>query len=56
MPHCQHNGYHSGQGRYNHESSQLRYVVVCDDCESELSEIARESYRPQFNTNCAQPA
>ena len=49
MPDCTHTGYHSGQGRYNRDSESLRYVIVCDDCEAELDEVATEAYRPQFN-------
>jgi len=55
MPDCKHNGYHSGQGRYNRDSEDLRYVIVCDDCEQEVFEVGVEPYRPQFDPHGNQP-
>jgi len=46
---CTHEGFHSGQGRYNRDAESLRYVIVCDDCEQELGEVGSEAYRPQFD-------
>jgi hypothetical protein len=46
---CTHGGFHSGQGRYDHGTGMLRYVVVCDDCEAEIAQIRVESYRPSFD-------
>jgi hypothetical protein len=48
---CRHGGYHSGQGRYDHETGRLRYVVICDDCKAELREVTAIEYRPHYNTN-----
>ena len=49
MPDCTHTGFHSGQGRYNRDRESLRYVIVCDDCQQELNEVATEPYRPHFD-------
>lgn len=49
IPNCQHTGFHSGQGRYARETGELRYVIVCDDCQQELSVIASEAYRPSYD-------
>ena len=49
MTDCSHEGFHTGQGRYEQQTGQLRYVVVCDQCEAELREVHRESYVPQFD-------
>jgi hypothetical protein len=46
---CSHDGFHSGRGRYSRDTGHLHYVVVCDECEQELSEIHRETYRPSFD-------
>jgi hypothetical protein len=48
MPNCHHDGFHSGQGRYDHQTESLRYVVVCDGCESEIREVEVMQYRPEF--------
>jgi hypothetical protein len=45
---CTHDGFHSGQGRYDHASGTLRYVMVCDDCLAELAQIQVAEYRPAF--------
>ena len=44
---CDHAGFHSGQGRYTAETGQLRYVMVCDDCDSELRVLDFVEYRPE---------
>jgi hypothetical protein len=49
MTPCPHDGFHSGLGRYSRESSTLRYVVVCDDCQQELREVDVHEYRPQYD-------
>jgi hypothetical protein len=46
---CDHEGFHSGQGRYDETSRTLRYVVVCDTCHAELREVANRTYEPKFN-------
>ena len=43
---CRHDGYYSGLGMYSQESETIRYVLVCDDCGSEVREISAESYVP----------
>ena len=48
MTPCSHDGYHSGLGRYSPETQQLRYIVVCDECQQELREVQVQEYRPQF--------
>jgi hypothetical protein len=55
MEPCDHAGFHTGQGRYDHAAQRLRYVVVCDACESEVREIESTAYRPSFEPE-AQPA
>jgi hypothetical protein len=52
---CRHDGYHSGQARYRRDLARLRYVVVCDDCHTELREISSVDYRPQF-LGCGRPS
>ncbi|MGH2945743.1 MAG: hypothetical protein ACRDPC_05695 [Solirubrobacteraceae bacterium] len=47
---CDHDGFHSGQGRYSAETETLRYIVICDGCGSELREVGAERYAPAFNT------
>jgi len=49
MTSCSHDGFHSGQGRYLHDSGVLRYVVVCDDCHAEVREVQAQEYRPRFD-------
>jgi hypothetical protein len=43
---CTHQGFHSGLGRYLHESQQIRYVLVCDDCGTDVREVSIENYAP----------
>jgi hypothetical protein len=49
LPRCSHDGFYSGQARYRGDTAQLRYVVVCDDCQSEIRELGVVDYRPEFN-------
>lgn len=51
MKRCKHDGFHSGQGRYSPVSGELRYVMVCDECQQELAEIQTEQYRPSYDPN-----
>ncbi len=46
---CDHQGFHSGEGRYDASSRTLRYVVVCDACRAELREVSVENYSPAFD-------
>jgi hypothetical protein len=48
MESCDHVGFHSGRGSYDPATNQLRYVIVCDACETEVRELERQEYRPDF--------
>jgi hypothetical protein len=48
MEPCDHVGFHSGRGLYDHLTGQLRYVIVCDACDTELRELETQAYRPTF--------
>jgi hypothetical protein len=43
---CSHHGFHSGVGFYSRDESHIRYVMVCDDCGSEVREVYVEPYTP----------
>jgi HD-GYP domain-containing protein (c-di-GMP phosphodiesterase class II) len=43
---CDHSALHSGGARYLHETSQLRLVLVCDQCGTEQVELERIAYTP----------
>jgi len=51
MSTCHHDGFHSGQGRYDQQTECLRYVVICDGCKSEIREVAVMQYRPDYAPN-----
>ena len=46
---CDHEGFLSGEGRYDAKSRTLRYVVVCDACRAEIREVSIERYAPEFD-------
>jgi hypothetical protein len=46
---CEHQGFHSGEGRYDASARTLRYVVVCDACRGEVREVSVEPYAPDFD-------
>ncbi len=46
---CDHAGTHSPRGVYSRDLGEIRYIMVCDLCDSETREVARESYRPKFD-------
>jgi hypothetical protein len=48
MEPCEHVGFHTGHGRYDHAGERMRYVIVCDACEAELRELETQEYRPRF--------
>jgi hypothetical protein len=48
MPTCSHNGFHSGEGRYEPKTATLRYVVVCEACRQEIREVSVQSYTPAY--------
>ena len=45
---CLHQGFHSGQGRYDAGSETLRYIVICDACGEELREVLVQTYAPEY--------
>jgi len=47
--HCSHDGFHTGHGRYDANTRQLRYIVTCDACGTELREVLVEPYSPTFD-------
>lgn len=49
MKTCNHDGFHSGEGRYDSETRTLRYVMVCDACRGEVREVLVQNYAPAFN-------
>jgi len=49
MEGCEHEGFHTAQGRYNSETLVLRYVVVCDTCHKEMREVLVQRYTPAFD-------
>jgi hypothetical protein len=49
VQHCDHDTFHSGQGRYSHETGELRYVLVCEHCQAELRLVHVEAYRPNYD-------
>jgi hypothetical protein len=46
---CDHQGFHSGEGRYDEASRTLRYVLVCDACRAELRIVSVERYSPSYD-------
>jgi hypothetical protein len=46
---CDHQGFHTAEGRYDASSHTLRYVVVCDTCRIVVRELSVESYAPRFD-------
>jgi hypothetical protein len=55
VQHCDHDTFHSGQGRYSHDTGELRYVLVCDACQAELRLVHSERYRPSFDPGGSEP-
>jgi hypothetical protein len=56
MDPCDHAGFHSGQGRYAAATEQLQYVIVCDDCGSEVRVLESVDYRPDPRLDASQEA
>lgn len=48
---CNHDGFHSGEGRYEPRTQTLRYVIVCDACRAELREVLVQKYAPRFDAH-----
>lgn len=51
MKTCRHDGFHSGEGRYESQTQTLRYVIICDACRAELREVLVQHYRPQYDVH-----
>jgi hypothetical protein len=51
MTSCIHDGFHSGEGRYEPDTQTLRYVIVCDTCGAELREVHVERYAPEYDAH-----
>jgi hypothetical protein len=47
MDPCDHAGFHSGKGRYAAATEELQYVMVCDECGTELRVLESVEYRPE---------
>ena len=48
-PTCDHSGFHSGIGKISREFASIRFLLVCDDCDSEVREVHVEQYQPDFD-------
>jgi hypothetical protein len=51
MKTCRHDGFHTGEGRYDASTQTLRYVIVCEACREELREVHVERYTPEYNAH-----
>lgn len=51
MKACIHDGFHSGEGRYDAGTRTLRYVMVCDACRREVREVLVQKYAPEFHAH-----
>ena len=51
MKTCRHDGFHSGEGRYEATTETLRYVIVCESCHAELREVHVERYAPEYDAH-----
>jgi hypothetical protein len=52
---CRHEGFYSGTTRYDHRSRVLRFVLVCEGCGTEMREVRRVAYSPQYEPCQARP-
>ena len=46
---CDHSGFHSGVGKLSRDFQSLRFVVVCDDCGTEMREVYVQEYVPNHD-------
>ncbi len=46
---CDHSGFHSGVGRLSPEFASVRFVVVCDECGTEIRDVHVERYSPDYD-------
>jgi hypothetical protein len=53
---CEHAGFHSGQGRYTAATAELRYVIVCEACGSELRLLESVDYVPDPRLDAVAPS
>lgn len=49
MAECPHEGFHSGEARYDGATRTLRYVVICEDCRSVVRVLTAQRYEPSFD-------
>jgi hypothetical protein len=52
---CTHDGFHSGEGRYDASTATLHYVVVCDSCHAVVREVQAERYQPVYDAHGNDP-
>jgi hypothetical protein len=48
-PTCQHSGFHSGVGKIAREFGSIRFLLVCDDCGTEIRDVHVERYSPDYD-------
>jgi hypothetical protein len=48
-PTCDHSGFHSGIGKISQERSSIRFLLVCDDCGTEVRDVEVERYSPDYD-------
>ena len=46
---CEHDGFHSGEGKLSREFGAIRFVLTCDDCGEEMCEVHVEPYSADFD-------
>jgi hypothetical protein len=56
MPTCSHDGFHSGEGRYEPKTAILRYVVICETCRQEIREVSVQRYTPEYIADANAPS
>ena len=46
---CEHSGFHSGVGKLSRDFQSIRFVVVCDECGTEMREVHAQEYVPNHD-------
>ena len=46
LANCDHSGFHSGMGKLSRDFRSIRFVLVCDSCGAEMSEVDVAEYTP----------
>jgi hypothetical protein len=46
---CDHSGFHSGVGKLSRDFQSIRFVVVCDDCGTEMRDVHVQEYVPNHD-------